>query len=679
VLTLSKVKPIDIVSIPIANENIHNLLESQWLLTNNRGGYCSSSIAGCNTHRYHGLLVGALTPPTNRILALAQCMEMIICSDNAYNLSTFEFNDRFTPEGYRYLRSFHQDTGVHFHYEVDGNQIIKSVYLDRNSDTVAIEYYFQKVAKSFDFTVRPFAALRDFHSLQKSYSHIICRENEDGLLIKHNIPDSCELGIVCNNSQYIKDTQWWFNFAYRTDKQRGQEYNEDLWSPGFFRTSVKKPARIVLWATLGKSKTISLGTLSKHELKDIQKDLRDHQHWIINTAKAKDPTFQKLCLAADAFITQVSNRKQQNCDTAARSTILAGYPWFADWGRDAFISLPGLLLRTNRLEDAKSVLTTFARASEDGMIPNRFDDYEDTPSFNSIDSSLWFINAAFEYYKVANDTETFQQELLPVIKAIIDSYIKGTRFGIHSDTDGLITGGDKNTQLTWMDTKVNGVAFTPRHGKAVEVNALWYNSLCLLAQYFTDINAELAKDYHNLADKVEINFRRKFWNADKNCLYDCIGPDGTIDSSIRPNQIFAVSLGFSPLTNHHQKLVVDCVRKHLVTNYGLRSLSPEDRNYHGRFEGPPHERDQAYHQGTVWPYLIGPFVESFLKVNNYSFTSKNTANQMLSGLINHLTETGCLGNISEIFDGDEPHKPRGCIAQAWSVAEVLRIYHLINR
>jgi predicted glycogen debranching enzyme len=364
---------------------------------------------------------------------------------------------------------------------------------------------------------------------------------------------------------------------------------------------------------------------------------------------------------------------------------LAGYPWFADWGRDAFIALPGLLLSTGRFEEAKSVLTTFATAADEGMIPNRFDDRSGTTYFNSVDASLWFINAAFQYVAASGDSKTFMQELMPTIRWIIDSYHKGTRFDIRADADGLITAGNDQTQLTWMDAKYDGVAFTPRCGKAVEVNALWYNSLCLLAQFYTDRNIENAEHYKSMADKVRTSFCELFWNESKGYLNDCILPDGsvsaghlTVDESLRPNQIFAVSLPFSPLSAHQQKSVVKTVQNQLLTPYGLRTLNVQDSRYKGVYTGPQQQRDEAYHQGTVWAYLMGPFVESLLKVNGFNRKSKKKAAEFIQPLLQHLTEDGCLGSVSEIFDGDMPHKPRGCIAQAWSVAELIRAYQLIN-
>jgi predicted glycogen debranching enzyme len=416
----------------------------------------------------------------------------------------------------------------------------------------------------------------------------------------------------------------------------------------------------------------SVEALANIDTDVVRDDLRNWRKAMTASGKGLNGKLRTLCLAADQFIAK------HRTDHTHRMTILAGYPWFADWGRDAFISLPGLLLCTGRFDEAKSVLTTFAHAADEGMIPNRFDDRSGTAYFNSIDASFWFINTAFQYLKKSGDSNTFTRELLPTIRWIIESYQKGTRFGICADVDGLITGGNEGTQLTWMDAKYEGTAFTPRYGKAVEINALWYNSLCYLAQFYADRSVENAKHYGSMAQRVASSFCEVFWNETTGYLNDCVLPDGSTDTTLRPNQIFAVSLEFSPLSAQQQKAVVDAVQKELLTPYGLRTLNVGDNRYKGTYAGPQKARDEAYHQGTVWPFLMGAFVEGFLKVNGFSRRSKKKALEFIEPLMRHLTEDVCIGSISEIFDGDAPHKPKGCIAQAWSVAELIRAYQLIN-
>jgi len=694
-----------IVSISTADEPIENLLTREWLLTNERGGYASSTIVGCNTREYHGLLIGSLNPPANRIMALAKCLEMVIfkgetrvyptsgASQNlsgrkVFNLSTFEFNDKFAPQGFTHLKQFRRDTGLHFDYELGQLELTKSVYLLRNTDTVALVYDFIGMQEPAEFILRPFIGLRDFHTLQRSDAPLCLRWCGHSLMIRHDVPGSCELFLNCPSMNFEKDKQWWFNFVYRNERQRGQDFTEDLWTPGFFKCPVHpgEPTKIVFWATLSPSGTgRNPEQLINADIDAVREDLRRHQRAVTAAAKNGDEKFRTLCLAADQFITKrqtdgVTKREGRLGvpEHTQRTTIIAGFPWFADWGRDTFVALPGLLLSNRRFDEAKSVLTTFARAADEGMIPNRFDDRTNTAYFNSVDASLWFINAAFQYLNATGDSETFTQQLLPTIRWIIDSYHNGTRFGICADADGLITAGNHETQLTWMDAKCNGVAFTPRCGKAVEVNALWYNALCLCAQFYAGRDVENAKHYQSMADKVKVSFCKLFWNEETGYLNDCILPDGSVDSSLRPNQIFAVSLPFSPLPPQQQKSVVNVMQKELLTPYGLRTLNVQNERYKGTYKGPQQQRDEAYHQGTVWPYLIGPFVESFLKVNDFSRKSKKKAAEFIQPLMQHLTQNGCIGSISEIFDGDAPHKPRGCIAQAWSVAELIRAYQLIN-
>jgi predicted glycogen debranching enzyme len=643
----------------------------EWLLTNGRGGYASSTVIGCNTRGYHGLLIGSLDPPAHRIMALSNCLEMVIFGQRVLNLSTFEFDKKFSPAGFCYIRRFYQDVGVHFDYQLEHLNLTKSVYLLRGTDTVAVVYDFTTVREPAEFVLRPFVGLRDFHTLQKSYAPLCVMQRGDGVLVRHDMPGSCELFMKCPALHFEKDKQWWFNFTYRNDIGRGQNHTEDLWTPGFFKGRIDSPGRIVFWANLSiRYRPEQAPTL---DIEQACKDLHRYQNSILKKAgRNGSEELTTLYLAADQFIATRTTERNR------RTTILAGYPWFADWGRDAFISLGGLLLATGRFEEAKSVLTTFAAAADEGMIPNRFDDRSHTAHFNSVDASLWFIDAAFRYLNAAGDSKTFTQDLLPVIRWIIDSYHKGTRFDIRADADGLITAGNERTQLTWMDAKCDGVAFTPRYGKAVEINALWHNALCLLAEFYARRNPKNAEHYKSMVDRVRASFCELFWNERKGYLNDCILPDGSVDDSLRPNQIFAVSLRFSPLSAERQKAVVEAVQKTLLTPYGLRTLNAEDSRYKGQYTGPQQQRDEAYHQGTVWPYLIGPFVESFLKVNEFSRKSRKAAAELVQPLLRHLTEAGCLGSISEVFDGDHPHAPKGCFAQAWSVAELIRAHRLIN-
>jgi predicted glycogen debranching enzyme len=668
------------ISVDTTGVPIERLLEKEWLLANTRGGFSSSTIVGCNTRRYHGLLIGALDPPANRILALSSCLETIFWGPGVFHLGTVEFPGRILPDGYLRLKRFSRDFGAHFHYRLGELRLTKSVYLLRDEDTAAVVYEFDEVPQPIDFTIRPLVAMRDFHSLQKSDAHITAKSVADGLLIRHDSPNSgfdkltagCRLLLNCPDAIFEEDAQWWLNFQYRADRERGQDFAEDLFCPGVFRCHINSPTTLVFWANL--SRGDKPGRFVLPDIEQVIRQLAAHRNEVIAPAK-HDKTLETLYLAADQFIAR------RVIDNMQRTTILAGFPWFADWGRDAFISLPGLLLATRRFDEAKSVLVTFAGATSGGMIPSRFDDYSNVVHFNSVDASLWFINAAFAYLKASGDRLTLREQLLPAVISIINSYQHGTLFGIHADHDGLITAGDGSTQLTWMDAKYEGVAFTPRYGKPVEVNALWFNALMLLSQYLTDTDSDdkqLLNTVRTRADIVRKSFCKLFWNESWGWLNDCILPDGTVDATLRPNQIFAVSLPFSPLPLTQQKAVVAIVEKKLLTPFGLRTLSPDDNRYCGTYTGPQSERDRAYHQGTVWPYLIGPFVSAYLKVNGSNSKTKKAAARFIEPLLTHLAGDGCIGNICEIFDGDPPQRPKGCFAQAWSVAELIQAYLLVN-
>ena len=663
--------------LPLHQLNIDQCLSKEWLLTNSRGGYSCSTVTGCNTRRYHGLLTGSLNPPANRILALANMYETITINNNEHGLAQFEFVHHY-PQKPDFMQGFHKDIGVHFEYQIGSIELTKSVYLMPDSDVVAIVYDFVDVYDEVKFSVRPLVSLRDFHHLPRAEGRSFSvNDTEKGIVVRQEGYDTGSLLMTSPDMYFEQEPQWWYEFLYRKERERGQDCIDDVFSPGEFKCEFDSGTRIVIWASFGNDEYIE--NIPDFEIDTVVDALRLDEKELTKRARKKNNNVLALLdTAADQFIVE------RKINDKPSTTILAGFPWFLDWGRDAFISLPGLLLATKRFDKAASVLTTFAAAVDKGMVPNRFDDYNNTPHYNSIDASLWFVNSAFEYLRTSCDDTTFNEKLMPAIAEIIKHYHDGTRDHIHADTDGLISGGDSETQLTWMDAKCNGVVFTPRYGKAVEINALWYNALCSLAHHIEqqpsgkyDYTAD-ADTYLQMAAKVKDSFVAAFWNHDLGFLNDCILPDGTVDSSLRPNQTYAVSLPFSPLPVEMQKSVIEVVGENLLTPYGLRTLSPKDPRYCHYYSGAQFDRDHAYHQGTVWPHLIGPFIEGWLRVNHFSAESREQANSFLAPLLEHLKHDACLGSISEIFDAEPPHYPRGCFAQAWAVAEVLRCYKLIN-
>ncbi len=662
------------ITISVGPNSIKESLCREWLLTNSRGGFACGTVASCNTRRYHGLLVGSLNPPANRIVALSTCRELITVDGQEAELGNFEFDGHLSTKGTEYMSAFSIGTGVHFHYNMGIVELTKSIYLLPDSDTVAVVYDFTKVCNSFDFSVRPLVAMRDFHTMQRSSTPLRAVSRGSAWAVRTDTGYTGELVLLCNQMEFSQDGQWWYNFHYQVEKRRGQDHLEDLWSPGCYNCHVDHPVRIVLQASLCQciEPDFDMDILVDHDIAHDALVLREKE-WI-GKDNTNDPVWRRLCLAAGQFVVE------RQIEHRVTPTILAGFPWFLDWGRDTFISLPGLLLSTERFAEAAGVLATFAGAVDEGMIPNRFDDYGNDPHYNSIDASLWFVHSAFEYLKATDDRVLFDEILLPAVRQIIQSYRSGTRFGIHAADDGLITGGDAETQLTWMDAKCNNVAFTPRYGKAVEINALWYNALCNMAGYYRDRNAGGdAGFYSDLAEQVSDSFREVFWNSSKGYLNDCVLPDGTIDASLRPNQIYAVSLPHSPIPSSWQQQVVAVIERELLTPYGLRTLNQGDPRYAGTYQGDQGSRDRAYHQGTVWSHLMGAFIEAFLRVNKSDKISRLEAAEYLQPLLKHITTDGCIGSISEIFDGDEPHTPRGCFAQAWSVAETLRAYKMLHK
>jgi predicted glycogen debranching enzyme len=622
---------------------LHPHLEEEWLITNGIGGFASGTLVGCNTRRYHGLLCAAMVPPVGRIMMLNRLAEIIRVGtgdEMTLELSVNQFGDIFHPRGDRYLRRFDLETDLaRWEYEAGGIRVIKEIQMSWQKNAVGIRYTVDPGDRDVELSLLPFVRMMDFHAL---------RHEKEAFDESHG-PRSCSIGlspyklnIVADAGSFQVRPDWWFGHTYAVETDRGLDDREDLYTPGRFVMSTAKKASFTVWAAAE-----PVGDLGWDRELARRRD-------VVKPNPSVSPAIQRLLHAANDFLVP-----RRSPDGQPGSTVLAGYPWFADWGRDTMISLPGLLLCPGRFDEARQVLCLFAKYISDGMIPNRFDDYTNEPSYNTVDASLWFIHAAFEYLRLSRDSASFEKFLRPACNAIVKGYTQGTRYNIKVDpADGLVSQGDANTQLTWMDAKVDGICFTPRQGKAVEINALWYHALRLLGE---DARAE----------KVAESFRKTFWFNPFRGLADVVdGPRR--DLSMRPNQIFAVSLANSPLTRPQQEAVVEAVRRELLTPVGLRTLATSDPNYHGTYHGPQKERDAAYHNGTVWAWPLGAFLDAYLKVNDRSPHAIDQARRWLQPLLNSMRH-GCIGQIAEIFEGDEPHRPVGCFAQAWSVAEALRL------
>jgi len=627
--------------------------QQEWLLTNGLGGFASSTVVGMNTRRYHGLLCAAMNPPVGRVLAVSRIGEMLTLdgkNDRPLELGVNCFRESIHPRGERYLEKFKLGNEVRFEYLVEGVSIVKEVQLLWMKNVTAVRYTVDPGGRAFKLTLQPFTALRDFHSLRNAgWAQIRTQARQRSVSVGEG---ANEVTITADAGRFIEQQDWWYGHVYPVDSERGQGDQEDLFTPGMFVVEGNSKTTITLWMAMDQSPPGDWDAEVSRRQKAIVALCGNPPHPICSS---KSPVIQQLFRASNDFVVF-----RKSPDGKPGTSVIAGYPWFSDWGRDTMISLPGLLLVTGRYQQAREVLSVFAQYVSQGMIPNVFGDYSNEPEYNTVDASLWFIHACFEYLRLSGDSVTFEKILRPPCQQIIDGYRAGTRYNIHMDpADSLISQGDIHTQLTWMDARCGDVTFTPRQGKPVEINALWYHALVLMGM-------------KELAAKVAVSFQKAFFISPFRGLADVVD-GGRRDTAIRPNQIFAVSLPNSPLTADQQSAVVEVVRRELLTPVGLRTLSRGEPGYRGRYTGDQFNRDGAYHNGTVWPWLIGAFLEGYLKVHNRSDAAIAQVKEWLAPLVTHMKEEGAIGQIAEIFDGDAPHRPVGCPAQAWSIAEVLRI------
>jgi predicted glycogen debranching enzyme len=628
--------------------------EREWLETNGLGGYSSSTLAGVNSRRYHGLLVAALHPPVGRFVLLSKLEEVLVVSGKRYELSANQYPGVVHPQGFRYLTHFRLDPFPIFTFDIEGIEVEKTIFMVHGENTTVVQYrLLSSAAANCELEIRPLIAFRDYHSTTHENSALdSCVTQEPGIASVQPYAGLPGLFLAHNATQVEAQGYWYRQFEYLEEQRRGLDSVEDLFSPLALRFKLQSVEAATLVASTEKRAAAEAESYRRAEI--------FRRMAVIKTVEP-DPVIQSLAMAADQFI--VSRGEQK--------TVIAGYHWFGDWGRDTMIALPGLTLSTGRPEIAKSILRTFAQHVSQGMLPNRFPEAGETPEYNTVDGALWFFEAARAYLEHTGDAQFVQGTLYPALSDMIAWHVRGTRYGIKMDSSGLLSAGEPGVQLTWMDAKVGDWVVTPRHGKPVEVQALWYNALCIMeafAQRFGD--EAVRKRYNSMAAVTRWSFNRLFWNEDAGCLYDVVN-GGPPDASIRPNQIFAVSLSHSMLSDDRARKVVEVVERELLTPYGLRTLAPSDPRYRSRYEGGVLERDSAYHQGTVWPWLMRPFITAHAKVNGSSQEARDRAAGWLASVMELTREKG-LGQICEILDGDPPHRPCGCIAQAWSVAEALR-------
>ncbi len=630
-------------------------VKREWLETNGLGGWASSTIIGAHTRRYHGLLVAATRPPAGRMVLLSKLDETIVASEGRFDLGCNCYPNTVHPRGYQYLQGFAKDLFPRFEYEAGGIHIQKTIVAIHGENTTLLLYEIHGAPSPFSFELRPLVAGRDYHSLAHA-NDAICLEAcfQDGIFHVQPYDGVPDLFISVPGATFEAHPDWYFNFEYPVERDRGLDFHEDLFSYGIFKVPLDQGQKLAV--------IISTQNPSDQDALELYEREKHRRQELIGNPTAKNDISNALTLAADQFVVQRGGNLR---------TIIAGYHWFTDWGRDTMIALPGITLATGRYEDAKKILRAFAGSVSQGMLPNRFPDRDEVPEYNTIDATLWFFVAIDKYFRYTQDKAFVRDELMPVLQEIIQWHDRGTRYNIHVDADGLLYAGHQGVQLTWMDAKVGDWVVTPRQGKAVEINALWYNALRIFANILIMFDkSDDALEYEKRADQVKKSFNEGFWYEQGQYLYDYIDGDYQ-ETAIRPNQIFAISLPFPLLNEERAKSVLRVVEEKLLTTFGLRSLAPEHPDYRPQYGGDPISRDSAYHQGTVWAWLIGPFISALVRVKGSA--GKEQAKGILEKMGTHLSDAG-IGTISEIFDADAPHAPRGCIAQAWSVAEILRAY-----
>lgn len=623
----------------------------EWIVGNGLGGYASSTIIGLNTRGYHGLLVASLDPPLRRLLLLSKIEEEVAIDDPTYRLSTNRYPGTIFPEGFRHQEEFGLDPFPRFLYRAGGVLVEKSLFMVHGENATVITYRILEAPSSTALRLYPLINCRDFHErtregalrFEESTQHRAVSITESGMKVR--------LFLTSDVATYTPTGVWYRDFVYEEESARGYPDREDHYNPGFFQVSLKAGEEVSILASTREFPSFSASTLRRAEEKRL--------HDLGSLAERGDDFLRSLALAADLFVVRRGSEGR---------TIIAGYHWFGDWGRDAMISFPGLMLVTGRFQEAKMLLCLFLGHLRDGLIPNHFSDSDGSPQYNSVDASLWLFYAVHKYLGYTKDLD-FVGSIFPTLEEVVEHYVRGTLHDIRVDGDGLVQVGEDG--LTWMDARIDGRCVTPRKGKPVEVNALWYNALMVMRSISKALgHKESAQKYSSMSSRVRASFEDLFWNEKRSCLFDCV-EGALLDDSVRPNQLLAVGLPFPLLSHDKRARVVQTVERELLTPYGLRSLSPRDPAYRGICVGDQRSRDLAYHQGTVWPWLIGPFVSAYLRVNNQSGRARSEAERFIEPLREYIRG---VGSIPEIFDGNSPHRPRGCIAQAWSVGEVLRTY-----
>jgi predicted glycogen debranching enzyme len=647
----------------------------EWLVTNGLGGYASGTISGACTRRYHGLLIAALPSPLGRFMMLNHLSVEIVLPDGQMSVLDREELPSESEADQAWLGDFQLEAGLPvWRYEVGEYRLEKRVVMPHLQNTVLVSYRLLDGPGQARLRMRPSLHFRGHDEavdIEMKGPYVVSAVDKRFEITSPTAPP-LRLRFVAPHAGLLLDGGSCRHLTYRLEKARGYEYAGSLWSPGYFHTVLEADDEACLIASTESWDAISAADPGSSRNSELERRSR-----LLLQAKpeARSGLPGDLVLAADQFIIRPSTRVADAALAQAAGdeirSVIAGYHWFTDWGRDTMISLEGLTLMTGRQTEAGYILRTFARYVRDGLVPNMFPEGEREGLYHTADATLWYFHAVQRYLDATGDEHTLRV-LVPLFRDIVEHHIAGTRFGIHVDpADGLLTQGDPNLPLTWMDAKVDGWVVTPRRGKAVEINALWYNALRILENWCRQLGElEAAQNLAARAEATCRSFNKRFWNERRGCLYDIVDGEKGDDPALRPNQVFAISLDYPVLDSVHWVPVLEQVQQHLLTPVGLRSLAPGDPDYKSRYDGDLRARDAAYHQGTVWPWLIGPFVDAWLRVHPGDL---KTARGFLVAFEPHL-HTACIGSISEVFDALAPYLARGCVAQAWSVAEVLRAW-----
>lgn len=633
-------------------------VKREWMLTNGIGGFAGSTLINSNQRRYHGLLVASLNPPAARHLIVSNLHEIVETKNESSYLSSFECGENYKTKGFRHITYFNNDVLPTWIYRTNSLEFTKEIWMVYGENTTVVRYHIKNYGKESKLTLYPLVNFRDFHGERTDFSSFEVFLHENCTEVRFDKNNPVKLKMFSPEAEFYPKQDTFFNMSYRKERERGLKDTENHFMPGFFEIPLVPDEEKIVDVVFTVEDDINI------DINKSYKEVTERPKKLVKKAGYKDEFVNSLVKAADAFIV--------NRNSTGGKTILAGYPWFNDWGRDTLIALTGLTICTKRYDDAKSILKTFMKYIKDGLLPNVFPDFGENPGYNTVDASLWFFEAVYNYYKATNDEE-FLKEVYPKMEEIFNRYrltskeIEGKETEIvYSLADDLIYQGNENTQLTWMDAKVGDYVVTPRFGKAVEINALWYNAIMIMAKLSKKVKK--SDVYTDLAKRVKKSFNSTFWYEKGGYLYDVVNEKGP-DTSIRPNQIFAISLNFPVVKGVKAKKIFQNVADNLYTPVGLRSLSPKDSKYRPIYLGDIWQRDTAYHQGTVWTWPMGHFITASkrLKIKDERYTVDAIVKN-----IKYTLKEETLGQINEIFDAEPPFSPRGCYAQAWSVAEILR-------